>query len=114
MRFKKLRYFVGIAMVIFILIVANILAFGLSQKSTDNIKIPQDLKVTEIPYDPRKMETPAQTDVNSSENKTTQQQPTNSNPNPQPSNTQPTGTQVTPPTQQTQPVVHRTIRTRAS
>ena len=37
MRFKKLRIFVAVTLVLFILVIGNIIAFGLIQNSTSNI-----------------------------------------------------------------------------
>jgi hypothetical protein len=92
MRFKRLRAFVGIFLVLFVLVVGNIIAFGLLQKY--NIS-DDDSKMIAPIYTINKPDTPT---TNS------QQQPSNvasaptSAPAPSPAPT----------------VVHTTVRTRAS
>lgn len=45
MRFKKLRIFVGIAMVFFILVIGGIISIGLIQKSINNVNNNPNLKI---------------------------------------------------------------------
>jgi hypothetical protein len=45
MRFKKLRFVVAIAIVLFILLVGNIVAFGLAKNNNSDSKNTQELKL---------------------------------------------------------------------
>ncbi len=94
MRFKKLRLMVGIAILIFILVVGNIIAFGLTHNNSQN-------QSTIVSIDTRKSTSSSTTQVTTSSSSTS-----TSNNNVATSNNQPA---------QSAPVVYQpTVRTRAS
>ncbi len=98
MRFKKLRIFVGIAILIFVLVIGNIIAFGLTHNTNSNNIAAIDTRKSAVNSTLQVIDSSSPNTASSSTSSNTQQQQVQSTPAPVPA-----------------PIVyHPTMRTRAS